>query len=219
MSQAKAAPLSSQVSFEGVITYLEPCEAYVEAADRSSGIRVLADTEGRAIGDAVSVTGKKGIVSGEPCVVLASISPGGAGAVISPFAISNQAIGGWGDWAGMRVWDYARSTGDWLPACGGPNTGLLVTTWGIVRSVYHSPTTGASWFYVDDGSRAVSDLGDIGVLVYSEAEPARGSFVSVTGISSTEPSIEDPTRLVRVIRIRGPEDIRTISSIPQQGGR
>jgi len=66
---------------------------------------------------------------------------------------------------------------------------------------------GAAWFYVDDGSGLVSDLGDTGVLVYGDADIAQGDTVAVTGISSTEPSYDDPSRLIRVIRTRDSRDV------------
>jgi hypothetical protein len=124
----------------------------------------------------------------------------------------------------MRIWDRVwrcyldgkqwKWRWEWTRASGATNTGLLVRTWGTVRSIYHSVVNGASWFYIDDGSAAVSDFGDTGVMVYGDAEIEQGDYVAVTGISSTEPSNDDPSRLIRVIRTRGAGDVEVLAPNP-----
>ncbi len=94
---------------------------------------------------------------------------------------------------------------------GARNTGLLVTTWGTVNAVYYSPISDAHWFYIDDGCGVVSDYGDNGIIVYSPADVRQGDFVTVTGVSSTEVSFDDPTRLVRSIRPRTADDVRVLN--------
>lgn len=220
VGEAKVALESSPVAFGGIITYLEPLECYVEARERSAGIRVLGDTTGLALGDPVAVTGTRGIVGGEPAVVNAAIAPGGPAIEIRPYGMRSDTIGGWSDWAGMRIWDFrgvrVQSDGQWvwerqwLPAMGASNTGLLVTLTGTAVASYYSPDTNTNWFYLDDGSGPVSDLGDRGVLVYSHAPVDKGDFVTVTGISSAEASFDDLTKLLRVVRTRSADDVRVL---------
>ncbi len=206
-----------QVSVEGIITCTEPSECYIESPDRSGGIWVQAPMDGFEVGDPVLAVGTFAVIDGEPAVTNATITPRGTPSIIRPFGMNNRAIGGASKWSPMAIWDFGQrrvpSGGgwawqrEWAPASGANNTGLLVTTWGTVRSVYSSPVTGASWMYVDDGSGVVSDYGDTGVLVYTDAEANIGDFVSVTGVSSTERSFDDPSRLVRVVRTRGAGDV------------
>ena len=146
----------------------------------------------------------------------ASLYPYGQPAAIRPFGMKNATIGGAPKWSPMRISDLSRQKVleghtwtwhySWNPVCGPTNTGLLVKTWGTVKALYQS-LDGTRWLYVDDGSSVVTDFGDVGVLVYSDAEVNRGDFVSVQGISSCEPSLEEPGRLIRVIRTRDPADI------------
>lgn len=215
ISEVKSAGNWMQVTVEGIVTYVEPVECYIQSRDRSSGIRVIGPTDGLTVGDSVLANGTFAVVDGEPTVTGASIIPQGTPSAISPFGMTNRDIGGASKWSPLSIWDYTSRrfvSGDWVRewtrACGANNTGLLVSTWGTVRSLYSSPVTGARWMYVDDGSGVVSDLGDTGLLVYSEADVNRGDFVRVTGVSSTEPSIEHPGRLVRVIRTRSSEDVQ-----------
>jgi len=215
ISEVKSAGNWMQVTVEGIVTYVEPVECYIQSRDRSSGIRVIGPTDGLNVGDSVLANGTFAVVDGEPTVTGASIIPQGTPSAISPFGMTNRDIGGASKWSPLSIWDYTSRrfvSGDWVRewtrACGANNTGLLVSTWGTVRSLYSSPVTGARWMYVDDGSGVVSDLGDTGLLVYSKADVNRGDFVRVTGVSSTEPSIEHPGRLVRVIRTRSSEDVQ-----------
>ncbi len=194
-----------QVTVEGVVTYLEPLECYIESPDRSGGIWVRGSTEGVGIGDSVLATGTFAVVDGEPAITAASILPHGMPSEIRPFGMRNSAIGGASKWSPLSIKDFRGAA--WSPAFGANNTGVLVTTWGTVTGAYYSPINDTHWFYVDDGSGVVGDCGDKGVLVYSQAEAHRGDFVSVTGVSSTEPSLDDPGRLVRVLRTRQAADV------------
>lgn len=197
-----------QVTVEGIITYTEPSECYIESPDRSGGIWVQAPMDGFEVGDPVLAVGTFAVVDGEPAVSSATITAHGSPSEIRPFGMNNRAIGGASKWSPMFIGDFRG--GQWVNASGANNTGMLVTTWGTVKSVCYSPLTGASWVYVDDGSGVVSDYGDTGVLVYADTPASIGDFVSVTGVSSTERSFDDPSRLVRVIRTRGAGDVSVL---------
>lgn len=211
-----------QVTVEGIVTYVEPLECYIEAPNRSGGIRVIGPADGINVGDAVVAYGTFAVIDGEPAVTDAAIYLQGTPNEIKPFAMNNRAVGGASKWSPQFIWDYVcervYSDGEWIcrwkwgPAGGANNTGLLVTTWGKVRSTHYSPVTDTKWIYIDDGSRTVSDCGDTGVLVYTNAEVDIGDFVSVTGVSSTEPSFDNPSRLIRVVRTREAGDVRIVKA-------
>jgi len=212
-----------QVTIEGIVTYIEADECYIEDPGRSGGIWVLGPTDGIELGDPVIAFGTFSVISGEPVVLDASIYLHGRPSPINPFGMTNRDVGGASKWSPMWIWDFrSQRLPDghswiwqlgWAPACGANNTGLVVKTWGTVRSIYHSVVNGAKWFYIDDGSGPVSDFGDTGVLVYGDAEIEQGDYVAVTGISSTEPSNDDPSRLIRVIRTRGAKDVQWLAHL------
>lgn len=199
-----------QVYVRGVVTYLDTGECHVEATDRSGGICVEGDTTGISLGDSVEARGTYSTTGVEPSLVSATITPQTGTTVIRPFAMNNKAIGGVPPPPYPCVWDYGKSdeTWSWMRTCGANNTGLLVTTWGTVKAAYQSGAMGLRWFYVDDGSGMVSDFGDTGVLVYCTADVNEGDFVRVTGVSGVEPSLDDPSRLIRVVRTRTPDDVQ-----------
>lgn len=229
LSCAAGASLQNQaeVKVEGIVTYLEPDQCYIEALDHSTGIWVLGPTGKVGLGDPAAARGTPGVIMGEPVVFDAHIHPHtGKKFAIEPIELSNIALGGV---SGLYPWicDYIQYDepipigcgvyvyGEWAPATGAYNVGLLVTTSGVVRSICESPINGAKWIYIDDDSGVVSDFGDKGVLVYTDAELLMGDTVSVTGISSVEPSLDDSTRLVRVIRTRDVGDVEVLAH--QQG--
>ena len=165
---------------------------------------------GFGVGDPVVAIGTSSVVLGETVVLDASVFPQGQPAVVRPFGMKNAAVGGASQWPPMCIRDCFRHKVfedhvwtwhyDWLPTSGANNTGLLVN-WGTVQVALPIAGNGASWLYVDDGSRVVSDLGDVGVLVYSDADVSRGDFVSIQGIEQraiagrsrqTDPCHQDP---------------------------
>ena len=50
IAQAKSSPAMMRVSVDGVVTYIEPGECYVESTDRAGGVWVIAPTDGVSIG-------------------------------------------------------------------------------------------------------------------------------------------------------------------------
>ncbi len=230
---AKAASRNqTEVKVQGIVTCIEPDQCYIEALDHSSGIWVLGSTARVGLGDPAAARGTPGVIMGEPVVFDAHIHPHtGKKFTIEPLELPNIALGGG---SGLYPWicDYIQYDeprwidkwtcvyGEWAPATGDYNVGLLVTTSGIVRSICESPINGAKWIYIDDDTGVVADFGDKGVLVYTDAELLMGDTVSVTGISSTEPSLDTPSldtpnRLVRVVRTRDAGDVEVLAH--QQG--
>ena len=83
-----------RVSVDGVVTYIEPGECYVESTDRAGGVWVIAPTDGVSIGSRVTATGTFALINGEPVIKDAVLSPQGTQGDIRPFAMSNRNIGG-----------------------------------------------------------------------------------------------------------------------------
>jgi hypothetical protein len=77
------------------------------------------------------------------------------------------------------------------------NIGLLIKTWGIVRS------TGDGFFIVDDGS-VPEGIKIYGSVPVETGEDPIGKLVSVVGISSCERPGEN---IVSVVRTRGENDV------------
>ena len=214
IGEAKLAAVGTSVTVTGCVTSVEAGECYIEAADRAAGIWVQGSTSGIGIGQMVTVTGAKSMIDGEAVLTNSSIWPNIAQAEIAPFSLNNRWIGGSAIGTDPGILDYKPAWGthsaSWLRAYGPNNTGLLVRTWGTVSSTYSSPTTNSNWFYIDDGTKAFADLGDTGVLVFSDASVKQGDFVAVTGISSVTPANDGPVRRIRVIRTRGADDVQVV---------
>lgn len=217
IGQAKVKPDGSSVSVVGTVISSNPQEFYIESTDGCSGIWVLASSEYAATNNIVEITGTLNSMFGEHVITDAQVSQPKGQFQIKPMGMSNRAVGGASYSQLSSIYDYLphHIPGDgieykWTPAGGANNTGLLVTTWGTVNAVYYSPITSAKWFYIDDGYGAVSDYGDQGVLVYSDVDVKEYNYIKVTGLSSVEPSFEDPTKLIRVIRPRNASDISTV---------
>ena len=162
----------------------------------------------------MTATGTFALINGEPVIKDAVLSPQGTQGDIRPFAMSNRNIGGAPWLSSTWIQDFhLKPTMGWTMAGGASNVGLLVTTCGTVKSTCQNSTDATKWLYIDDGSEIVTDWGEMGVLVYTDAEVQMGDKVSVTGVSSTEPSIEDPTRLVRVVRMRDAADVQVLARV------
>ena len=152
---------------------------YVEAADRSAGMRVnplQGQVAGLERGSTVNVIGTLNtLASGErqisaPVVIL-------AGKLTEPAALGmpSYSVGGGDFGIPPGTGQYGVTGGTGLN-----NVGLLVSTWGVVKF------SSNGYFAMTDGS-----LGDnqLAVLVYVATDrlsstPATGRFVCVTGLSS-----------------------------------
>lgn len=177
---------------------------YVEAQDRSAGIRV--DTsESLSVGDIVNVKGDLstdwGI--GERYVQADEGWPQtiGSGQAILALGMRNQWIGGGSPSAVVPPL---------LDGFGAYNEGLLVQTWGRVTYC------GAGYFYVDDGSALWDKSLHVGLRVKTPADlqqpPAEGDFVLVRGISgATSVTFGNAVYQVRMIVPRDSQDITVVS--------
>lgn len=194
---AKAARDGEPVELEGVVVtaLFDDC-IYVEAKDRSSGIRVNTEQD-VDVGDVVTLRGV--VVTGaswERTVEAESIVASGSDSVI-PLSMTCRSIGG-----GSFVYDEATGTGQRgiAGATGLNNIGLLVETWGKVIKV------GSGFFYIDDGSGAEDGSLFRGVRVQCDscsqsAGPLPGQFVGVSGISSLYKANGFPRRLIRAVSV------------------
>ncbi len=163
---------------------------YVEAGDRSSGIRVNKEDHDAQIGMTVKVCGTvRTNDDGERYIEADTASEDGEGTVNSLFLLS-RSIGG-GDW----MYDPATGTGQKgiAGAVDLNNIGLLVSTSG--RVTYSC----ASYFYIDDGSALQDGSGYLGVRVlpYDLAVPPATARVRVTGVSSCFKLNGNIRRLIR----------------------
>ena len=192
-----------------IVTAAWPDFFYVEADNRSSGIR------GRANPATALPQGMRAEISGsvttdsdgECCISAASASQSGSGSV-APLGLNNQAIGGGACGLQSAPYGWLTTTDQngntqrvWAQCIGLSNIGLLITTWG---SVTYSDST---CFYIDDGSALDDGSGKRGIKVYGTVpvDPGvnpMGHYVKVTGISSCEFSssglvrvLEPPNRL------------------------
>jgi len=162
---------------------------YIEADDRSSGIRVEKLFHGAAENTRATISGKlKTLPSGERCIAANTVSCSASGSV-GPLAMTNRNLGG-GD---LR---YNLLTGAGQQGVTGGfglnNIGLLVTVWG--RVVSEQP----SFFVLDDGSAV-----EVKVMWPDYAADPE-DYVIVTGISSCE---KVGGVVKRVVRPRRLEDI------------
>lgn len=150
IAEAKRLPTTTQVTVEGVTTFVEPDECYIEDSDRSAGVWVLGPTKLLPVGGQVTVHGTFDRMMGEPAITDAAIFAQGTQADTRPFGMQNRSLGGEA-LASPWIRDFIlKPTPTWKPACGANNVGLLVTTWGTVRSVYRSPAGLIEWLYLED---------------------------------------------------------------------
>ncbi len=164
---------------------------YVEADDRSCGIRVEKAAHGLAVGDRVDVVGTVQTNSDEERYIAATMITNAGTGVLDPVAMTNVCVGG-GDWHYNPVSGVGQQgvTG----GLGLNNIGLLVRTCGAFAYVNAETVT------IDDGSGvAVKCVVPAGVVIDPEWD-----YVTVTGISSCEKVGEE---LHRLIRVRGQDDI------------
>jgi hypothetical protein len=192
-----------------VVTAGWPDIFYIEACDRSCGVRVRETGHGLMEGDRVDLSGiMRTNADGERYVQSEGASKSGS-AWVEPLGTSSKGVGG-GDWYYGELTGIGQK-GLWN-AIGLNNIGLLVRTWGRVTASGTDPRAAISWMYLDDGSNVQDGTGVAGV--YCEAgfgvtPPTVGSYVSVTGISSCE---FYNSHLVNVLRLRRQDDIAVISA-------
>ncbi|MCE5324052.1 hypothetical protein LLG46_12155 [bacterium] len=188
---AKSAPDGAYVSLNNaVVTAIFPDYFYIEAENRTSGIKVVTEPAFTTVDVNVTVFGTIETDGGERYINADSVVTNCA-QELTPLAMNNETIGG-GAYSGQ-----AGITG----AVGWNNIGLLIRTCGTVTDVdSSSPPT---WFEICDGSPE-----EVKVTIGSGmTAPSLNEHVMVTGISSCE--VEDTT-LCRLIRSRSQADIQIV---------
>lgn len=168
---------------------------YMEAQDRSSGIRVAGVESARDM--KVQVSGVLRENNGEVEILSRTFWQTGQGSV-NPLHVRSCALGGGQCGLQPAVWGWSDgpSGKTWGPMQGLNNVGLLVSTSGRVVSVDAVART----LVLDDGSgRPMKCIAPLN----STLNPA-WSFATVTGISSVEKAGEE---LHSVVRVRTAEDI------------
>ena len=166
-----------------------PDSFYLEADDRSSGIRVERPAHGLSVGMRAEVTGTvKTNADGERYVEALWATKNGTGWV-DPLGMNRKLLGG-------ADFLFNGSTGAGqqgvLDGFGLNNIGLLVRLWGRVTEV--EPASPPTWFTLDDGTGP-----GVKCVIPSDVtiSPA-WQLISVTGISSCEKVAEELHRLLRV---------------------
>jgi len=188
---AKSKADNTTVDVTGVVTRIFGYWFYIESEDRSSGIGAYKYLHGLTQGMKATISGNLTTsAQGERYVQATSVTQCGSGTV-DPIMMNNHDLGG-GDWR------YNPATGAGQMGVkdgyGLNNVGLLVTLTG--RVTY----TGATVFYIDDGSELHDNSGRTGIKVAASnlALPAQGYYVKVTGITSCFAAGADFYRYLRV---------------------
>jgi len=208
IGEAKLLPDGSPVETGGAIISASWRDFfYIEADERSSGIRVERSGHGLTKDKRANVTGViKTNDDGERYIEATDAVEWGS-VTAAPLGMANRMVGG-GDWR------YQETTGAGQEGVKGGfglmnNIGLLVRVWGRVTAsgTVADPRYPITWLYVDDGSKVRDGTGVTGL--YCEAAsnvppPSVGSYVCVTGVSSCEFYLGD---LVNVLRVTGLEGI------------
>jgi len=202
VSNAKKLPANSpDVDIRQAVVTAVPTtnQFYIEADDRSCGIKVMKSAHGLMAGTKVDITGTSAVGStGEKHINATSITDRGTGS-IEPLMLVNRDVGG-ADWR----YNAANGAGQKGVKEGSAlnNIGMLITTTGNVTY----STTG--YFYVDDGSKLADNSGRVGIKVQGMVPPPPspppgwtpiGHYVTVTGISMCFKAASPSTDLYRHI--------------------
>ncbi|MBP6964026.1 MAG: hypothetical protein KBC96_06435 [Armatimonadetes bacterium] len=176
------------VNVSGIVTAKIGSSLWIEAADRSIGIRVKSNPAYVAVGDNLQVLGTLGTENGERVITpTAVLIPLSSGNTIAAFDIRSREIGG----------AASGTTPGVITGRGALNVGLKVHFLGMVTGI--DPAATPAWYYLWDGANRsdmpVSDSnaqGFIGVRV--EAAPPAGvapwtDWVEVTGVVRASTSI------------------------------
>ncbi|MCE5313755.1 MAG: S8 family serine peptidase [Armatimonadota bacterium] len=170
------------VTLKGCIVTAAFKDAFnITGDDRAWGIRVEKSEHGISEGSRVNVSGTMSTNTDGERVVIADSSVSVGSGYVSPFYLTNRALGG-ADWFSVAGYGQAGVYG----ASGLNNVGLLVRISGIVTQIDPDGT----YFYIDDGSdlndgTQTEDEADVGVRVAHDGRSyAKGETVVITGVSS-----------------------------------
>ncbi|MGQ9807039.1 MAG: hypothetical protein ACUVSM_08375 [Armatimonadota bacterium] len=197
-------PLNTQVTLpEMIVTASYPSEGYfyVQAADRSYGIRVQSNMSGLSPGDRVSVSGvvserRIGNIPSERQITSPVVTKLGTGPEAVPLVMNCRSVGG-GPFAGMPGVRGGRGLN---------NIGLLVTITGQVKYIL------GSYINIDDGTGVEDFQGRTGILVRLPSGVSGiglGDIVKITGvIEGSIPLGWNENR--RFIRARRSSDVQVL---------
>ncbi|MDO8586290.1 MAG: FG-GAP-like repeat-containing protein [Armatimonadota bacterium] len=197
ISTAKRERNGTPVDVSAVVTAVFGNTFYLEATDRSNGIRAEKPGHGLIVGMTAEVTGiLRTNADFEKYIEVATVNPTGTG-VIVPALLNNRSLGG-----GDFEYDPLTGTGQRgvENGIGLNNIGLLIKTSGRVTAA------GDGFFYIDDGTHArdASIFNGVRVLCDGLQMPEPGRYATITGISSI---MKIGGRVFRCVRAREQADI------------
>lgn len=203
-----------------IVTAVFDDHIYVEARDRSCGIRVETGGTGFQVGDIVYIKGIMQTVSGERAILADFGFPKKTGRTyeLKPVAHTNRDLGGQdlGKQKGVISRDNPGFSGTTFsavnPANGRNNIGLLVNAWGKVVSTLTEDEN--SYVYIDDGSKVMDSPGRTGVRVLWPADmtlPSMDDYLVITGISGCYQDMGD-MKLRRLLKPRSGDDILNLDA-------
>lgn len=177
--------------------------AYIQALDRSAGIKIYGTNLSVSAGDLVNITGKLQTQFGERVITQPVVTRLASNRATPPPLFT---IGRW--FGGESPNPFTQPV---YGSVGIYNVGLLVAGSGIVT---HSDPI-ARYFYIEDGSSRYDESGYSGIKVSCSGlasgnvinVPAVGSHVIVVGILSTQAL---SGRIIPVLRPRSQNDIRLV---------
>ncbi|MDH7601858.1 MAG: glycoside hydrolase family 20 zincin-like fold domain-containing protein [Armatimonadota bacterium] len=205
IAEAKASPDGTFVCLGSVVVTSKTNGAYIqEAGGRSCGLK-LQTSASLTLNQPVSVLGRMRTAGDERYLEALMVIPRTSSDKIKPVALRLRDLGGGPFGLQPAVWEYRKTRSGVVlaPAEGLNNLGLRVRAAGRVTA------QGSDYFYLDDGSGCDDGSGMRGVRVIcgTFTKPAVGSFVVVTGVSS---SYYDRGHAWRAIVVTLPQDIRTL---------
>ncbi|HUV05365.1 MAG TPA: hypothetical protein VMX94_09685 [Armatimonadota bacterium] len=158
---------------------------YIEAADRSAGIRVATSQTVRE-GDRATVSGSLATLNGERRINAMNVAIVSSGNTLpGPLGMIQGSFG-----------------------TGLDSTGLLMKLWGRVTAA----PSGSGYFYLDDGSALNDDSAYTGIRILGAPPNDPGSkYLAVIGIAGVEMLGSWP---IRAIRTRRAADIVVVGSVP-----
>jgi hypothetical protein len=194
LAAAKSSADGSYITgMTGVVTAVYESYFYLESANRCTGIRVEKTGHGFEPDMKVFVAGYVRTNSNEERYVEAStaVRDGSDTHIIYPLGLNNRSIGG------QSIGEPPLGQLGVRDGVGLNNIGLLIKTWGTVKS------TGDGFFTINDGSipEGLKIYGSVPVAV---GENPVGKIVSVVGISSCEKPDMD---VLPVVRTRNTNDV------------
>ncbi|MDH7482939.1 MAG: FlgD immunoglobulin-like domain containing protein [Armatimonadota bacterium] len=195
LSTIRSLPSGSAVNVQGRVTALWSSSFYIQAEDRSVGIRVQASAGPWVnVGDKVQVQGTLGMLDGERVINVTApvieLSNGSETNVPAALGLRTREVGGA---------DYDANNPGVTDGRGALNVGLRVKVCGKVTA----RDTNGQWFYVWDGANRANDVlddgsGNPGVRVESTQAVAVDDWVDIDGIVSTNATAV-PGRTIPVI--------------------